>query len=268
MSFIEPPSGLPIMTKLVPLLPAAALNQITNCSRCSVRVLCLAGGLDEGGMRQLDTMIGTRRRIKRGEYLLRRGEAFSKLYAVHLGHFKTTHVNRQGTPRVTGFALAGDLLGMSAIASGSHEADIVALEDSEVCEVPYERLAGLLAQSAQLLLQFHRLLSQEIVRDQTAMLFLGNMPAEQRLAHLLLNLSSRYAARGLSPSSYLLRMSREDIGAYLGLTVECISRVIARFRSKGWIRLEHRDLEILDRAALEACVSGDLAVGAKEALAA
>ena len=241
------------MTTLVTLQPAAAIKPRTNCSQCSVRVLCLAGGLDESGMQQLDTMIGTRRRIKRGDYLFRRGEAFSSLYAVHLGHFKTCHVNR---------------LGMNAIATGRHEADIIALEDSEVCEVAYPALAALLAQSAQLLLQFHRLLSQEIVREQAAMLFLGNMPAEQRLAHLLLNLSARYAARGLSPSSYLLRMSREDIGAYLGLTVECISRVLARFRSKGWIRLAHRDLDILDRAALEACVAGESIPAGNEALAA
>jgi CRP/FNR family transcriptional regulator len=232
-----------------------------------VRVLCLAGGLDASGLEQLDTMIGRRRRILKGEYLYRRGEAFSKLYAVHLGHFKTTHLNRQGLPRVTGFALSGELLGMSAIASGRHEADTIALEDSEVCEIPYDRLSGLFAHSVQLLMQFHRLLSQEIAREQAAMLFLGNMPAEQRLAHLLLNLSNRYAARGLSPSSFLLRMSREDIGAYLGLTVESISRLVARFRSKGWIRLEHRDLQILDRAALEACVEGEF-VAAAEAMAA
>jgi CRP/FNR family transcriptional regulator len=255
------------MNTIVPLVPAAALSNKANCSACAVRVLCLAGGLDANGLSQLDTMIGRRRRVLRGEYLFRRGEAFSKLYAVHLGHFKTTHLNRQGVSRVTGFALSGELLGMSAIASAQHDADVVALEDSEVCEIPYERLAGLFSHSVQLLMQFHRLMSQEIAREQAAMLFLGNMPAEQRLAHLLLNLSNRYAARGQSPSSYLLRMSREDIGAYLGLTVESISRLIARFRTKGWIRLEHRDLQILDRAALEACVEGESAA-AEAAMAA
>jgi CRP/FNR family transcriptional regulator len=187
---------------------------------------------------------------------------------VHFGHFKSSHVNCHGEARVTSFAMSGELLGMNAIGSGVHEADAIALEDSEVCEIPYDRLGALLASSPALLQQFHRLMSQEILREQAAMLFLGNMPAEQRLATFLLNLSSRYAARGLSPTSFLLRMSREDIGAYLGLTVESISRLVARFRNMGWIRLANRDLEILDRGALEACLSGNGAASLPARLAA
>jgi CRP/FNR family transcriptional regulator len=240
-----------------PLLPATALPARPSCSQCSFKRLCLAQGLDASALGQLDAIIGRRRRVLRDESLFRLGEPFGKLYAIHFGHFKTSHVNCHGEARVTSFTMAGELLGMNAIGSGVHEADAIALEDSEVCEIPYDRLGALLAISPQLLQQFHRLMSQEILREQAAMLFLGNMPAEQRLATFLLNLSSRYAARGLSPSAFLLRMSREEIGAYLGLTVESISRLVARFRNMGWIRLANRDLEILDRAALEACLSGN-----------
>lgn len=255
------------MTTTAPLLPAATLTARASCSQCSFKRLCLAQGLDQDNLDKLEAII-KRRRVLRDDALFRLGDPFGKLYAVHFGHFKNSHVNRHGEQRVTSFAMSGELLGMNAIASGLHEADAIALEDSEVCEIPYDKLAVLLANSPQLLQQFHRMMSQEILREQSAMLFLGNMPAEQRLATFLLNLSTRYAARALSPTTFLLRMSREDIGAYLGLTVESISRLVARFRNMGWIRLANRDLEILDRAALEACLSGNGAASLPDRLAA
>ena len=247
------------MTAIAYLMPAdcapAAVAKPT-CAQCSFKRLCLAQGLDESALGRLDAIIGKRRRVQRDERLYRLGDSFDTLYAVHFGHFKSTHVNHHGEQRITSFAMSGELLGMNAISSGVHAEDAIALEDGEVCEIPYAGLGQLLVESPALMQQFHRLMSQEILREQAAMLFLGNMPAEQRLATLLLNLSSRYAARGLSATHFMLRMSREDIGAYLGLTVESISRLVARFRNNGWVRVAHRDLEIIDRGALECLVSG------------
>jgi CRP/FNR family transcriptional regulator, anaerobic regulatory protein len=245
------------MNKTIPLLPAGVQPARPSCAQCSFKRLCLAQGLDAGAVGRLDTIIGKRRRVQRNEHLFHLGESFGKLYAVHFGHFKTSHVIVNGESRVSSFAMSGELLGLDAISAGFYQADAIALEDSEVCEIPYSRLSGLLAETPALMQQFVRLMSQEILREQAAMLFLGNMPAEQRLATLLLNLSTRYAARGQSPTVIVLRMSREDIGAYLGLTVESISRLLARFRVKGWIRLSNRDLEILDRAGLEACLGAE-----------
>jgi len=144
---------------------------------------------------------------------------------------------------------------MDAI-SGDHQCGAVALEDSEVCEIPFARLEELFGQMPTLLHHFHRIMSQEITREQNVMLLLGNMRAEQRFAAFLVNLSSRYAARGYSPTSFQLRMSREDIGNYLGLTIESISRLLSRFKKQGWLKVDKRDVQLLDPAMLKALAAG------------
>ncbi|MES2300166.1 MAG: fumarate/nitrate reduction transcriptional regulator Fnr [Pseudomonadota bacterium] len=235
---------------------AAATSEASKCSACSLKNLCLPVGLDDADMVRLDTVIARRRRVARDENLYRMDEPFTKLYAVRFGHFKTAQINVQGEQQVMGFQMAGDLLGMDAIGSGRHNCGAVALEDSEVCEIPFTPLEALFAEVPALLRHFHRIMSHEITREQNAMLFLGNMRAEQRLAVFLLNLSTRYAARGYSASSFQLRMSREEIGNYLGLTIESISRLLAKFRKEGWISVDNREVAILDRATLEALSTG------------
>ncbi|HEU4843682.1 MAG TPA: fumarate/nitrate reduction transcriptional regulator Fnr [Burkholderiaceae bacterium] len=227
-----------------------------KCAVCSFKKLCLPVGLDESAVSRLDKIIGRRRRIARDEHLYRMDQPFSSLYAVRFGHFKTAQVNLRGEQQITGFQMAGDLLGMDAIGAGRHACSAVALEDAEVCEIPFARLQELFGEMPQLLQHFHRMMSQEIMREQNVMLLLGNMRAEQRFAVFLLNLSARYQARGYSASSFQLRMSREDMGDYLSLTIESVSRLLSRFRKQGWISIENRDLSILDRAALEALSTG------------
>jgi CRP/FNR family transcriptional regulator len=227
-----------------------------KCALCSFKNLCLPVGLNDTDIGRLDKIIGRRRRIERDENLCRMEQPFTSLYAVRFGHFKTTRVNHLGEQQITGFQMAGELLGMDAIGSGRHACGVVALEDSEVCEIPFARLQELIGEVPQLLQHFHRTLSQEIMREQNQMLLLGNMRAEQRFAVFLLNLSTRYAARGYAANSYQLRMSREDIGDYLGLTIESISRLLSRFRGSGWIRVDKRDLTIVDRPSLEALATG------------
>ncbi|MYM91518.1 fumarate/nitrate reduction transcriptional regulator Fnr [Rugamonas sp. FT82W] len=228
----------------------------SKCGMCGFKNLCLPQGLNESEMGRLDKIIGRRRRVERDENLCRMEQPFHSLYAVRFGHFKTSRVNHSGQQQITGFQMAGELLGMDAIGSGQHACGVVALEDSEVCEIPFARLQELFAEVPQLLRHFHRIMSQEIMREQNAMLFLGNMRAEQRFATFLLNLSTRYAARGYSPNSFQLRMSREDIGDYLGLTIESISRLLSRFRASGWIAVDKRELTILDHPSLESLATG------------
>jgi CRP/FNR family transcriptional regulator len=218
--------------------------------------LCLPMGLDDADITRLDEVIGKRRRIARDERLYQMGEPFRNLYAIRFGHFKTYQVNAAGEQQITGFQMAGELLGMDAISGDRHQCDAVALEDSEVCEIPFSRLEELFGQVPTLLRHFHRIMSQEITREQNVMLLLGNMRAEQRFAVFLINLSARYAARGYSPSSFQLRMSREDIGNYLGLTIESVSRLLSRFKKQGWIAVDKREVTLLEPVHLKAMAAG------------
>lgn len=227
-----------------------------GCASCSMHQLCLPMGLSEDDMARLDQVIGRRRRIAAGERLYQVDAPFRSLYAIRFGHFKTCQVNAAGAQQVTGFQMAGELLGMDAISTERHQCDAVALEDSEVCEIPFDALQGLFAQVPNLLRHFHRIMSQEITREQNVMLLLGNMRAEQRFAVFLTNLAARYAARGYSSSAFQLRMSREDIGNYLGLTIESVSRLLSRFKKLGLLQVEKRGVTLLDPARLKALAAG------------
>ena len=213
-------------------------------------------GLDEADMQRLDQIIGRRRRIKRDQSLYRMGDSFDMLYAIRLGHFKTYQVNSNGSQQITGFQMAGELLGMDAIGTGRHQCEAVALEDSEVCEIPFSQLEELFHDMPVLLRQFHRIMSKEISREQGVMLALNSMSAQQKLAAFLVNLSSRYAARGYSASRFQLRMTREEIGNYLGLAVESVSRLLSTLKKNGVVDVNHRDLELLDLPALRSIALG------------
>jgi CRP/FNR family transcriptional regulator len=213
-------------------------------------------GLGETDMKRLDAIIGRRRKVAKDTHLYRIGDKFSNLYAIRLGHFKTFQVSPSGEQQVTGFQMAGELLGMDAISTEDHHCDAIALEDSEVCEIPFIRLEELFGSIPSLLHHFHRMMSQEITREQNVMLLLGNMRAEQRFAAFLTNLSSRYAARGYSSTTFQMRMSREEIGNYLGLTIESISRLLSRLKKQGLLRVANREIELLDLIKLRALAAG------------
>jgi CRP/FNR family transcriptional regulator len=247
------------MPKPLTFVDSASLNITAlkaSCAACSMHQLCLPMGLDEADISRLDQIIGRRRRLVRDERLYQMEEPFRNLYAIRFGHFKTYQVNAGGEQQITGFQMAGELLGMDAISSDHHHCDAVALEDSEVCEIPFTRLEELFGHVPTLLRHFHRIMSQEITREQNVMLLLGNMRAEQRFAVFLVNLSARYAARGYAANSFQLRMSREDIGNYLGLTIESVSRLLSRFKKQGWIAVDKREVTLLDPAMLKAMAAG------------
>ncbi len=237
-------------------LPTAASRAQVKCSSCAMNTLCLPTGLDETATGRLDKIIGRRRRVERGESLFSMDQPFKNLYAIRFGHFKTFRLNPDGAQQVVGFHMAGELMGMGAIGTGRHHDCAEALEDSEICEIPFTKLDELFGEVPQLLRHFHRVMSHEITREQGIMLFLGGMRAEQRFAVFLLNLAVRYAARGYSSTRFQLRMSREEIGNYLGLTIESVSRLLLRFKEKGWLRIAKREVELLDRASIEALANG------------
>ena len=228
----------------------------TLCSTCSLRELCLPVGLMPNEFEQLDAVIRQSRRLKKGEYLFRAGEPFSSLYAIRTGFFKTTVASQDGRDQVTGFFMSGELIGMDGICSHVHSCDAVALEDSEVCELPFANLEEAGSKLPSLQTHFYKLMSREIVRDQGVMLLLGNMRAEERLAAFLLNLSNRLYSRGFAANDFILRMSREEIGSYLGLKLETVSRTLSKFHHEGLILVEHKHIQILEPQALKKMVSG------------
>jgi CRP/FNR family transcriptional regulator len=227
-------------------------NLRVACSSCSLRELCLPAGLDTGEMEQMDRLVTRRRRLKRGADLYRAGEALAALYAIRSGFMKSCVLNDDGREQVAGFHMAGDLLGLDAIGGGSHTCDTVALEDTEVCEIPFASLEQLSRELPSLQHQLHRIMSREIVRDYGVMLLLGSMSAEERLAAFLLNLSQRFAARGYSPSEFRLRMTREEMGSYLGLKLETVSRTLSAFQERGLLSVRQKQVRILDASGLKA----------------
>lgn len=221
------------------------------CSTCSLRELCLPIGLSADEMRELDNIIGQGRPIKRGEGLYRAGEPFRSLYAVRVGFFKSSVISEDGREQVTGFHMSGELMGMDAISSDTHTCDAIALEDSEVCELPFAEIEDLARRVPNLQRHLYKVMSREIVDDHKVMLLLGNMKAEERLAAFLINLSHRFAVRGYSATSFHLRMTREEIGSYLGLKLETVSRILSRFQEHGLIKVQNRLIEIIDQDGLK-----------------
>lgn len=228
----------------------------TACSSCSLRELCLPVGLSQGEMNKLDSLVFLRRPVKRGEYLFRAGEPFGSLYAARTGFFKTKLLLEDGREQVTGFHMAGELMGMDGIGTERHTCDAVALEDSEVCVIPFERLEGLSREMEALQHHFHKVMSREIVREHGVMMLLGSMRAEERLAAFLLNLSQRLSTRGYSPNEFNLRMTREEIGSYLGLKLETVSRVFSRFQEEGLIAVQQKNIRMVDAAGLRKLIGG------------
>jgi CRP/FNR family transcriptional regulator len=165
---------------------------------------------------------------------------------VRSGFFKTSVLLEDGRDQVTGFYMGGELIGMDGIGTEKHTCDAVALEDSEVCVIPFARLEDLSREVYALQHHFHKVMSREIVRDHGVMMLLGSMRAEERLAAFLVNLSQRFTARGYSPSEFYLRMTREEIGSYLGLKLETVSRVFSRFQDEGLVSVQQKHIRIIE----------------------
>jgi CRP/FNR family transcriptional regulator len=226
------------------------------CSSCNLRELCLPMGMSSGQMDRLDAIVSNRRTVVRGESMFRTGDPFTSLYAIRTGFFKSCVSAEDGREQVTGFQMAGELIGLDGIGTELHTCDAVALEDSQVCVIPFQQLEELSRELTDLQRHFHRIMSREIVREHGVMLLLGSMRAEERLAAFLLNLTQRLHARGFAPQSLVLRMTREEIGSYLGLKLETVSRAFSKLQDDGVLQVRQRQIEVLDPEALQKLVSG------------
>ncbi len=229
-------------------------NIRTACRECSLARLCLPMGLAPQDMDRLDAVMSRPRPLKRGEHLFRCGEDFRCLYAVRSGSLKVYTPCHDGTEQVLGFHLPGELVGLDAIEHERHVCSAKALETTTVCTMPYERLQELVGDIPSLHHHFMKLMSKELARDQAMLLLLGKGHAEERLATFLLSLSRRFRDRGFSESEFNLSMSRHDIGNYLGLAVETVSRMFSRLQEEGVLTVHRKNIQLHDLGRIRAMI--------------
>ncbi len=225
-----------------------------HCSTCMMGHVCLPTGMPAHEIEQLDTLVKERIRIEKGEALYRHGETLNALFGLRLGSIKTQLEEANGEHQITGFFLPGEIIGLDGMVEGLHSSTAIAMEDSEVCVVRLQDIDDISRQVPSLQHQIRRLMSKEIARSHQVLLALGSMRSEQRLAAFLINMSQRLSALGYSSSDFVMRMGREEIGNYLGLTIETVSRLFSRFAREGLIRVSQREVKILDMAALNELV--------------
>ncbi|MDB5880717.1 MAG: transcriptional regulator, Crp/Fnr family [Ramlibacter sp.] len=236
--------------KITPVPAAARATSVstlqTQCSSCHLRDLCLPCGMNAPEVERLDSLMFTRRRVAAGQTLYREGEKFQYIYAVRSGTFKSSLTLADGREQVSGFHMAGELMGLDGVAQGKHASSAIALEDTEICAIPYSHLNELAMQNSNMQHVVSRMMSREIVREHSLMMLLGSMNAEERLAAFLLNLSQRLKTRGYSASEFHLRMSRAEIGSYLGMKLETVSRTFSAFQQQGVLEVDKRHIRVLD----------------------
>jgi CRP/FNR family transcriptional regulator len=229
-------------------LPKA--SPTNKCSTCVLGQFCIPVGLSHDELIKVDALVKERISLKKGDVLYRHGSPMSSVYSVRFGTLKTEHCLSDGRSQIIGFHLPGEILGLDAIGDGYHQSDAIALEDSEACIIRFTEFESLASQIPTLQNQFHRILSRELTQDQRHLLSLGSLRAEERLAGFLLNLSERLTARGYTNHEFDLRMSREEMGSYLGIKIETVSRMLSRFAEAGLIQVKQRHVKLIDIAGL------------------
>jgi CRP/FNR family transcriptional regulator len=230
-------------------------NSTVSCASCRLSELCLPLALNKSEIHKLDAIVERNRPLTKGDHLYRQSDEFKSVYAVRSGSFKSYFLSNSGKSRVTGFYLLGDIIGMDGIASNKYANSTSALEHSSICKIPFSQLGKLSREQPSLQHHFFAIMGNEITKDQQVHTLLSSYSAEERTASFLLGLSSRYARVSLSPTRFLLSMTRGDIGEYLGLTVETVSRIFTSLQKKRLISVDNREIELLDIESLRDIVS-------------
>lgn len=247
--------------RVIPLQPSTATRKVcphnaaVSCASCRLNELCLPIALNKSEIHQLDAIVERNRPYKKGDHLYRQSDEFKSVYAVRSGSFKSYFLSDNGQGRVTGFFLPGEIIGMDGIASRKYANSTTALEHSSICEIPFSQLERLSQELPNLQHHFFAIMGNEIAKDQQIHTLLSSYTAEERTASFLLSLSSRYAHVSLSPTRFLLPMTRSDIGEYLGLTVETVSRIFTGLQRKELISVNNREIELLDIKSLKEIIS-------------
>lgn len=217
-----------------------------NCNNCRLNTLCLPMSVSGTDVDDLDAIIQRGRPVQKGEHIFCEGSKFTSVYAVRSGTVKAFSITEDGREQVAGFYFPGEFLGMDGISRNIHQSNAVALETSAVCEIPFKSLGELSAKLPSLQSHFFQLMSREITEDQQLIALLTKNSADERFAAFLLSISSRNSRRNLSVNRFRLAMSRMDIGNYLGLTIETISRIIGRLQKQGIVVINNKEVEIVE----------------------
>src|SRR5574344_896040 len=217
-----------------------------HCKDCSLAALCLPLSLDLSDLNALDAIVKRSRPLKKGEFLFRQSDTFNSVYAVRSGSLKTFNITDSGEEQITGFHLPSEFVGLSAMDTEQYPVSAIALDTTSICEIPFERLDELSVNLPHLRRQLMRIMSREIRDEQQMLLLLSKKNADERIATFLINLSARFRARGYSPYQFRLAMSRNEIGNYLGLAVETVSRVFTRFQQNNLLKAEGKEIHLLN----------------------
>lgn len=228
-----------------PVRPCTHDYQV-SCGNCRLASICLPLALESDDIEQLDAIIQRSKPLQKGQHLYREGDDFQSVFAVRSGTLKAYKTTDDGREQVTGFYFPGEIVGMDGISKNTHASSAKALETAAVCEIPFSSLERLSTLVPSLQRHFFQLMSREITEDQQLITLLSKNSADERVAALLLSISTRNANRKLSATQFRLPMSRVDIGNYLGLTVETVSRVFSRMQKMNFLRVDNKEIEILD----------------------
>lgn len=245
------------MPLAVPMKRFPIAADATRCSTCILSSLCLPVGMPRDNVALMDEFVRERVRVMKGSSLFRLGDEAQAIYGLRSGALKTQLEDSAGQVQITGFVMPGEIIGMDGMVDSTHTSEAVALEDSEVCVIRVEDIDRLSPHLPVLAQQFRRLMSMEINRAHQMVMTLGTLRSEQRVAAFLLNISHRLTMLGYSSRDFILRMSREEIGNYLGLTLETVSRLLSRFARENLIRIKQREVSILDMDGLRALAGTD-----------
>lgn len=217
-----------------------------SCSQCRLGKICLPVSLQSDDIDKLDQIVQRGQVLQKGEHIYQAHDPFRSVFAIRSGYVKTYRITDDGEEQVTGFYFPGEVFGMDGINSHKYACSAKTLESTAICEIPFDRFQELTTKLPSLQMHFFQLMSQEITSDQQLITLLSKKTAEQRVATLLLTISARNALRGLSATDFRLAMSRTDIGNYLGLTVETVSRTLSRLVKSQVISLQQKEITILD----------------------
>ena len=222
-----------------------------SCSNCNLSTLCLPLSLEVDDLDRFDSTIHRGLPLQKDEQLYRAGDSFTSIYAIRSGSIKCSRITEDGEEQITGFYLPGEIFGLDGLSASHYLTTAIALETSAMCELPFNKLESLSREIPSLQRHFFQLMSREINADQELISLLSKNTAEERLAALLLSLSSRYKRQGLSASQFVMPMSRMDLGNYLGLTIETVSRTFSLLKKQGFIEYKNRNIRLKDPVALQ-----------------
>ncbi len=233
-----------------------AHDKRVSCGNCRLNTICLPISLHIEDIDRLNQIVQRSKPLQKGEYLYRAKDRFDSVFAIRSGAVKAVSISETGDEQVTGFYLPGEVVGLDGLANDTYTNSVVALETSSVCEIPFNRLEELSLQIPTLQRHFFQLMSREITQEQQVITLLSKSSAEARVASLLLGISARNNRRNLSANNFILPMSRTDIGNFLGLTIETVSRIFTRLQKNNVIAVDKKEIVITDMDALSLIAKG------------